>query len=253
MESVRPTISAVVITRNEGKRIEECLRHLTWVDEIIVVDNGSTDQTVLLAHKYGSIVVNSPVQDFSQLRMIGKNKTKSDWIIYVDADEEVTDSLRDEIRSIISSLHDDSTPAAYYVLRRNFYLGHEWPYRDRMIRLFRKKILRNWVGRVHETALVDGKIGVLQEVLTHRTHRLLEEMIAKTNEWSVIEANLRFASGHPPVVWWRFLRVMVSAFTESFISQGGFRVGAVGWIESIYQAFSMFITYAKLWELQRNT
>ncbi|MCX6791872.1 MAG: hypothetical protein NT149_02440, partial [Candidatus Gottesmanbacteria bacterium] len=72
------------------------------------------------------------------------------------------------------------------------------------------------------------------------------------NEWSRLEANLRLDAHHPPVVWWRLLRVMTTGFSSSFFAQGGWRAGTMGWIESIYQGFSMFITYAKLWEVQQK-
>jgi len=75
-------------------------------------------------------------------------------------------------------------------------------------------------------------------------------MVAKTNEWSVVEARLRLDAHHPPVVWWRLVRVMITGFWESFVRNGGWRAGTVGFIESIYQGYSMFITYAKLWEMQ---
>ena len=77
-------------------------------------------------------------------------------------------------------------------------------------------------------------------------------MVEKTNQWSDVEASLRFKSKHPQVTWWRFIRVMWSAFYKSYIGQRGFKAGVIGLIESIYQAFSMFITYAKLWEMQTN-
>jgi hypothetical protein len=77
-------------------------------------------------------------------------------------------------------------------------------------------------------------------------------MVAKTNEWSEYEARLRLNAKHPRLVAWRFIRVMMTAFTDSFIKSKGYRNGTYGFIEAIYQAFSMFITYAKLWELQQK-
>jgi hypothetical protein len=77
-------------------------------------------------------------------------------------------------------------------------------------------------------------------------------MLEKTIEWSDTEALIRFNLGHPAVTWWRFLRVMMSAFFTSFFKQRGFKVGSVGILESLYQSFSAFITYAKLWELQNK-
>jgi hypothetical protein len=97
-----------------------------------------------------------------------------------------------------------------------------------------------------------GLVGNLAGELKHDTHRSLEEMVAKTNEWSEIEAELRKSAHHPLISWWRLLRVTVTGFWNSFILQGGWRAGTVGWIESMYQGFSLFITYAKLWEMQEK-
>jgi hypothetical protein len=77
-------------------------------------------------------------------------------------------------------------------------------------------------------------------------------MVQKTNSWSDIEARLRLEANHPPVSWWRIIRVMITGFVNSYFSQQGWRAGTVGFIESIYQAYSIFITYAKLWELQQK-
>ena len=77
-------------------------------------------------------------------------------------------------------------------------------------------------------------------------------MIAKTNEWSEYEAELRFRAGHPKTTWWRFPRVMISAFFGSYFPGGGYRNGTAGLVEAIYQSYSMFLTYGKLWELQNG-
>jgi len=170
------------------------------------------------------------------------------WVLYIDADEEVGEKLRKEIRQVIRM----SEPTAYFIRRDTYYLGYHWPYQDKVERLFLKSALKGWHGRLHETPVFAGNTGTLTHPLIHRTHRTLEEMLDKTNDWSEIEAELRLETDHPPVVWWRFLRVMFSGFMRSFIDQRGWRAGTVGWIESIYQAFSMFVTYAKLWEMQQT-
>ncbi len=121
-----------------------------------------------------------------------------------------------------------------------------------MERLFWKDSLIKWKGKVHESPVVSGSVGILNEPLLHYTHRTLDEMVNKTNEWSATEAKLRYEAGHPPVVWWRFIRVMFTAFSDSYFIQGGWKAGVTGLIESIYQSFSIFITYAKLWELQES-
>lgn len=240
------TCSVIIIAKNEAARILACIEHVRFAYEIIVVDNGSTDETVQRAKKANAVVVEKPGAYFSALRDAGAKAATGEWLLYVDADEIITDALQKEIVEKIR----DGEAAAYYILRTNYYLGHRWPTKDKMVRLIKKSALVSWEGKLHEHAVIQGAIGTLKEPLEHNTHRTIEEMVKKTNEWSDIEAELRLSAGHPKMSWWRFIRVMGTAFTNSFFSQGGWKAGAAGWIESMYQAFSMFITYAKLWEKQ---
>lgn len=243
-------ISAIIIAKNEVPRILTCLSSLAWADETIVVDNGSTDTTREIAEDHGAIVIPAgDIRDFAKLHNIGREKAHGEWLLYIDADEIVSEELQKEIQKLIT--HHSSLINGYELRRKNYYLGHPWPGDEYILRLMRKDALVEWYGELHETACVNGTIGRLTTPIFHDTHRTLEEMVAKTNEWSEAEATLRFDAGHPPVVWWRFIRVMLTAFFDSFIKQGGFRSGVVGWIESIYQTFSIFITYAKLWEMQQ--
>ena len=246
-------ISAVILAKNEEKRIGRCLESLEWAAERIVIDNGSTDQTAVIAKRKSAVVVRAhDATGFAHLRNIGKEHAHGAWILYVDADEQVTKALQDEILGLIAGFQPDRDPVAYFIKRKNLYLGHPWPYRDKMERLFWSKALTTWEGELHESPKVAGTAGELSEPLIHDTHRTLEEMVDKTNKWSEIEATLRQRFGHPAIVWWRLLRVMVTGFSTSYIMQQGWRAGTVGLIESIYQGFSMFITYAKLWEMQQK-
>lgn len=239
-------VSVITIAKNEEERIGKCLEALAWADERIVIDNGSTDKTVEVAKKHGARVVKSNSTSFAELRNLGPKEAKNDWILYVDADEIVSKELVNEIQNI------NKKSAAYFIHRKNYYLGHPWPFQENILRLFKKSALKNWHGDLHESPKVEGKTGQLKSPILHYTHRTLEEIVAKTNEWSEIEATLRVRSGHPPVVAWRLFRVMATAFFDSYIKQEGWRAGAVGLIESIYQSFSIFITYAKLWEFQNK-
>ncbi len=241
------TLTAVIITRNEERRIASCIRALSFADRIIVVDNNSADNTAVLARKLGADVITADNRDFAALRNLALGRIADGWVLYVDADETVTPDLATEIRRVTGGA---GNAAAYELYRKNYYLGHSWPGAERMLRLFRRDTIVTWKGKVHETPEVRGRVGVLSGSLLHDTHRTLTEMTEKTNEWSEVEAKLRFSAGHPPVSWWRILRVMITGFSESFFMKGGWRAGTVGWIESTYQAFSYFVTYAKLWELQ---
>ena len=246
---MKPSITAIVIAKNEELRIDACLHNLSWANEIIVVDNGSSDQTVSVAKKCGAVVLSGEGKDFSELRGLGLKEATGRWVLYIDADEEVDEPLKHEIQQVIQR----DGVVVYFINRDTYFLGHHWPYQDKVERLFQRSALRGWHGTLHETPLYVGEIGILAQPLIHRTHRTLEEMVVKTNEWSRLEAKLRFDAGHPPVVGWRLIRVMITGFWRSFILQGGWKAGTLGWIESIYQSYSMFLTYAKLWEMQQNS
>lgn len=247
------TVSVIILTKNEAPRIEECVRSISWADEIIVVDNGSTDGTIEIAKKLHVKIIESKDKNFARLREIGAENAINDWILYIDADETVPEPLRKEIISTIGAFDPKTSPVGYSILRTNVYLGNVlWPVKDSMMRLFFKNALIGWQGELHESAKIDGISRFLKEPLVHHTHRTLEEMVSKTNAWSETEANLRIAAHHPPIVPWRIIRVMLTAFWDSYVRQQGWRAGVGGMIESIYQAFSMFITYAKLWEKQQK-
>src|ERR1035437_5802022 len=245
-------ISAIVIVKNGQDLIGDCLDSLAFCDEIIVVDGGSQDKTAEIAEKKKAKVFKHEMQDFSESRNFGLEKTEGNWVLYVDVDERVTPELTTNIkRKIVTDVN--SGISAYRVLRKNYYLGENpWPYIEKLERLFKKDKLKGWQGKLHESPIVEGKVGELEGFLLHYTHRDLASMVNKTLEWSKIEAELRFNSNHPKMIWWRFPRVMTTAFLNSYIKQGGYKVGTMGLIESVYQSFSMFITYARLWEMQRK-
>lgn len=243
-------ISAIIIAKNEEKMIEECLTSLDFCDEILVVDTGSTDKTVAIAKKKKAIVYTTDTKNFSEMRNLGLKKATNPWILYIDADERVSLELKNEIKRVVK---ESTENVAYKVKRKNFYLGnHEWPVIEKLERLFKKTALKEWYGELHESPKVNGPIGELDGFLLHYTHRNLTQMVEKTIIWSDIEANLRYKAGHPNMTWWRFPRVMGSAFVDSYIRQRGWQVGTAGLIESMYQSFSMFITYAKLWEKKQS-
>lgn len=244
------TISAIIIAKNEEKMIGDALSSLSFCDEIIVIDNESGDKTKKISEEKDAKVYTISSNDFSEIRNLGISKASNEWILYIDADERVDDKLKSSIKKILS---EGSKYSAFKLKRKNYYLGkNEWPKIEKLERFFKKEKLKKWQGKLHESPVIDGEIGELDGFLLHFTHRDLESMLSKTIEWSNVEALLRFNSGHPKITWWRFPRVMLTAFLSSYIRQGGFRAGAVGVIESIYQSFSMFITYAKLWELQKE-
>lgn len=242
-------LSAIIIARNAEDVLQECLESVKFCDEIILVDDNSSDKTVHIAKSYGAKVIKGIDNDFAENRNIGLKEAKGKWVLYIDTDERVSTLLE---KSILRAIQD-SEFSAYKLQRKNFYLGkHEWPTVEKLERLFKKEYIKGWYGKLHETAKIEGSVGILEGYLLHFTHRDLTSMLNKTIEWSKIEAQLRYDTHHPKIVWWRLIRVMTAGFYDSYIKQGGWKAGTAGFIESIFQSYSMFVTYATLWEMQKE-
>lgn len=245
-------ISAIILTQNSENLIADCIESIRkFADEIIVIDDASSDRTVDLAERLGARVetYQGMPLNFAEKRNFGLKKSKNKWVFYIDADERASKELKESILEVTNDR--ESEYQAYKILRENYYFGgHVWPYIEKLERLFKKPSLKGWRGEVHETPLIVGKIGELKGFLVHYTHTDLASMVNKTLVWSKIEAELRFKTHHPAMAWWRFPRVMFTAFYGSYIRQKGYKAGTAGLVESLYQSFSMFITYARLWEMQ---
>lgn len=244
-------LSTIIITKNEEKNIEECIKSVKFSDQIIVVDNNSKDSTVNIAKKLGAEIVKVDFSDFSKQREEGLGHVKNSWVLYIDADERVSLELKEEIERVVSSTEGFDV---YKIKRKNFYFGkHEWYFYGKLERLFKKDALKGWFGSIHESPVYTGSVGELKGFLDHYTHQDLTSMTDKTIQWSDMEAKIRLDVNHPKMSWWRFPRVMFTSFFTYYVKQKGYRAGTTGIVESMFQSYSTFITYAKLWELQKKS
>lgn len=245
-------ISAVLNAKNEQGVVRACLESIKWVDEIVVVLNDSTDETERIAKEYTKNIYKIEGQDFAKVKNLGFEKTTGDWVLFIDADERVLEPLKEEILEITSS----SDKGAYALSRRNIIFGQEvnyGPYKhDWIIRLFKRDKFKGWVGQVHEHGEFEGDLGYTKNSLLHLTHRDIDHFINKSLEWSVIDAKLRFDSGHPKMTRWRFFRIFISELYNQGIRRKGFFNGTVGTIDSILQVFFFYMTYVRLWQMQQS-
>lgn len=245
-------ISAIILTKNEQDRINACLESIKWVDEIIIYDNDSTDKTVEIAKKYTDKIFNFKQLDYAKIKNEAFEKTKGDWILYIDADERVLKPLEIEISQLIK----DTKKSSFAISRRNIILGQEtkydafWP--DWIIRLVKRESFKGWQGSVHETLTFEGDLGYTKNSFIHLTHRDLDQIILKSLNWSNIDAELRLKSNHPKMSSARFLRILFTELFHQGIIKKGFFNGTVGTIDSILQSFSLFMTYVRLWQLQQS-
>lgn len=232
------TISAVIIAGKVFNKdiFVKTLRSVDWVDEIVKVDASKIK---------GS---------FSEWRNEGLKKASSEWLFYIDTDEEITPGLREEIERNI--LAGSPNAVCYAVPRRNFIFGKEfrhggqWP--DYQKRLFLKANLKGWSGDLHEEPIFDGHLDHLKNPLIHHKDINIHEMLEKTNRWSEIEGKLMYDAGHPQMNTLRFLSAGMREFFLRMIKQMSFLDGKEGIIYALYQVYSKLISYSKLWEMQQK-
>ncbi|MDD4938298.1 MAG: glycosyltransferase family 2 protein [Candidatus Shapirobacteria bacterium] len=259
MEINKSNLSIIILAGNEEKTIIDCLKSCSWAKEIILVAANSTDNTITLARKTISTIKIIKTNDeynknFSKWRNLGFKQTTNKWILYIDSDERITQSLKQEIIKIISTKSIEYSHFA--IPRANFYLGkrvkYGGSYPDYVIRLFQKKEFKGYQGILHEQPIVVGKLAYLKSDLLHFTHRDLSSMLQKSLVWTDMEAYALYQSHHPPIVWWRIIRMMFTKIWERLIKQQMWRDKTVGWISVIFETFNSFMIYARLWEIQQK-
>lgn len=247
----KPTITAIVIAKNEVDMISNCLDTLQWCDEVVVIDHESTDATSQLAIRLGARVVKSS-GTFADIRNAGWQACRSDWVIYIDADERVVPALAEEIQAVM--LNHEHT--AYSLSRSNVLYGHimkngGWN-QDRVVRLFQRSQLVQWKGEIHEHAEITGSIGQLETQLLHLTHRNIVDGLNKSAEWTPLEAKLLYEANVKPV---NLLMILRKGFMEVFrraIIKKGYRDGLAGWVEALVQGVNRMLVYMQVWELQQR-
>jgi glycosyltransferase involved in cell wall biosynthesis len=179
-------VSATVITFNEEHDLAACLSSLSWCDEIVVVDSGSTDRTAEVAVRHGARVFVVPFQGFSEQKNFAAEQTTSEWILSIDADENVSAELQEEIRLLPLA----GTVSGYFIPRKNLWLSH--PIRhggwspDYTLRLYRKGD-GEWRGLSHEQVVVNGDTGVLRNPIVHDTIASVHDHLRKGLISSVLE------------------------------------------------------------------
>lgn len=249
-------ISSIVLARNEEEVIIDCLESVKWTDETVIVDHQSTGKTLEIIKKAENvkIIKASEKTTFADRRNLGAKTATGKWLLYVDADERVTPVLREEIKKIIK---DPGGFSAFAIPRRNIRLTKElhyggwWP--DYVLRLMKKDKLIGWEGELHEQPKIEGEVGRLKEAFVHFSHRgSFENKLQNTINWSKIEAQRLFDAQHPPMTVIRFLSAMWREFYFRMIKCQAFRDGTEGVMEAFYQVFSVFISYARLWEMQNG-
>lgn len=243
-------ISAVISVYNEEKRIAACLESVKFADEIVVVNNSSTDKTEEVARKYTDKVFrqeNNPLY-IDLLKNLGFEKATGDWILSLDADETVSKELAEEIREVTINSDKD----AYYIPRKNIIFGkwieHTGWYPDNQLRLFKKGAGKYITKHVHEQLNIEGEKGYLQNHIIHDNYSSIKDFLQKTvfmyapNEAeNMLERGYKFSRMDA-------IRFPVNEFLSRFFAREGYKDGLHGLVLSMLMAFYHFLIFAYIWE-----
>lgn len=240
-------ISAVVLTKNEEKNLKDCLETLRWCDEILVIDDNSTDKTSEIAKKFGAqVFTHSLNNNWAQQRNFGLEKAKEEWILFIDADEVIPPDLKKEITLAVKN----KTMAGYYLRRQEFFNGKALKYGETAHYLLRlgRKGKGKWQREVHEVWEIKGEIGKLKNPLFHYSHPTLTEFIEHVNRFSTLHAQLLLKEGVKPSLW-RIIANPLAKFMQNYFFRLGFLDGTPGIIVALMMSFHSFLARAKLYFL----
>ncbi|MGA9568415.1 MAG: glycosyltransferase family 2 protein [Candidatus Korobacteraceae bacterium] len=247
------SLSVVIITFNEEANLARTLASVAWADEIIIVDSGSTDRTREVAESFHAQLCVESWKGFSAQKNSALAKAYGDWILSLDADEEVEPALADEIRTVLNA---NPSVAGFWIPRKNFFLGrwirHGGYYPDRKLRLFRRGTAAFEDRLVHEDVRLDGASASLKNNLLHHAYPTLEDYLEHMNRYSSLGAEMAVAN-HPR--GFSFVDIAIRpklTFFYNYFLRLGFLDGREGLLLHLYHAGYVSWKYAKAWELGRK-
>jgi glycosyltransferase involved in cell wall biosynthesis len=256
----RARLSVVLAVCNEAATIAECVQHLDFADEIVVVDMESDDETAEICRGLGSRVI---VHDGGPHRLIHVNKNvgfeaaRCPWVLNLDADERVSEKLRDEILALLDNPPPET--AAYALPYTHYFFGKYLRYGGfggHLVRLFRRGSLRYPEDRAHSSPIVDGRTEELENLVVHFNHLNIASFVEKMNRYTSSDAPLMVEHGRgglrnrriPDRLAVKLLTAPLSVFWNRYVRHSGFRDGVHGLVAASLLAFYQFVEYAKVWE-----
>lgn len=258
--------SAVVLTKNEENNIIGCLEALEWCDEIIVIDDYSEDETLKRIFNFqASCLVGRQAifkqkdkvkifkrhlnNDFAGQRNDGLKRARGDWVLFVDADERVTPSLREEITRYTNNPMTQFS--GFLIKRRDFLFGRWLKHGEtgnvKLLRLA-KKDAGKWIRPVHEVWKINGQVGELKNPLLHYPHQTIKEFLQDINFYTTLHAKGFYENGGK-VSWWQICLFPLAKFIVNYWLRLGFLDGLPGFLHAALMSFHSFLTRAKLWFL----
>lgn len=243
-------ISAIILAKNEEENIASCLESLGFCDEILVIDDNSSDRTAEILKKHSIKVIKNSLVNFSEQRNFALSKIKNDWALFVDADEIVSEKLAREIKGRIAGQNIDG----YLIKREDIFLGKKMKGGDVdnvwLLRLGRKS-KGKWMGAVHEEWKINGNISRFSNPIQHKSHKNLRSFIKKINFYSTLRAKELKKSS----INCSFIDIILYPevkFINLYFIKMGFRDGLHGFLHAVFMSMYSFLVRGKLYQMYRN-
>jgi glycosyltransferase involved in cell wall biosynthesis len=245
-------LSVAIVCKNEENNIGRCLESVKWADEIVVIDSGSTDNTVKICRDFGCRVIESEWLGFGKTKALAVSAGCNDWILSLDADEVVTPELRKEIELTIES---SSQIVGYYIHFYTFYLGHKIRFSDWQneyhLRLFNKNAGNYNNQIIHESLELVGEKGKLKSSIYHYSFPTLSKHLFKIERYGKLAAEKKFKEGESVTLGGVIFRALFS-FLRIYILKLGILDGRYGIVLSINNAYAVYIKYLMLWQERKK-
>lgn len=245
-------LTVMIMAKNEETRLLPALESVSWADEIIVLDDESSDKTCQMAEEFGARVIKRRMDVEGRHRNFGYAQAKNDWVLSLDADERVTPELRDEIMDLFAK---GTATTGYNIPRRN-YIGDYWVryggwYPSAQMKLFRKDKFKWEEVEVHPRAFLDGVAGFLKNDIIHYSYRDFSDFLNKLNKQTSWEAK-KWVDDKRPISLGKAVWRAIDRFRRTYYSKNGKKDGFIGFMVAFFAALYQIVSYAKYWELKKS-
>jgi glycosyltransferase involved in cell wall biosynthesis len=247
-----PPLTVIILTKDVADRIERLMESVTWADEILVVDSGSTDDTLSICRRYTDKILEHPYEGYARQQNFALDHASHDWVFLVDSDEWVPAELAREVRETIDR---GASQEGYFLYRDNYFFGRRMSHAgwgsDEVMRLFRKSKGRFADKSVHPSVEIEGSRGWLNNRIRHEPYPTLDEYLEKFCRYTLWGARDAHQKGKRANIWRLFFHP-AGRFFKMFILRGGCLEGIHGLVLSMMGSMSVFMKYARLWEMQKK-
>lgn len=251
----RLPLSVTFIALNEAEKIGRAIQSVNWAEDVVVVDSGSTDDTCQIAQNLGARVIQNPWKGYGQQKNFAQGMARFDWVLNLDADEEVSPELRSEIERALEEQKTNperpDKPKGYLIPRKTFYLGRwiqygGW-YPNYLIRLADRRVSKWTEPHVHEALQVKGRVATLSSPILHDAFSSIQDQVHTNLRFSKLGAQDLISQGKTPSLG-KLIFKPLGKFFETYFLKKGYRDGLPGFIIAANAAHSMFLKYAHLFE-----